>query len=289
MLAFKNSIACMYGDKGRKWIEDLPRFVSDFSRRWNLLDLKPFNNFSYNYVLSGFQENKPIVLKLGLDTENLKREAKALEVFKGFGAVEVIEQADGVLLLEGVIPGCSLKQLFPDRDEEAIIIACNVIDKLHYAPKETFHDFPTIKNWLVSLDKSCEMFEEHLLKARILRDELLVTMEMPILLHGDLHHENILAHGNEWKVIDPKGVVGEFAYEVGCFIRNPLDFPNQPDCLGILKNRIGTFSQYLNLDPQRITKWCYVQTMLSIVWACEDCLDYEDALRGLFCFEKLLD
>jgi len=31
---------------------------------------------------------------------------------------------------------------------------------------------------------------------------------LPVLLHGDLHQDNILSHGDDWLVIDPKGVIG---------------------------------------------------------------------------------
>jgi len=290
MLKFEKNIVCLYGDKGLKWLENLPFLVSSFSKGWDLSDLKVFDNLSYNYVLSGFQKDKAIVLKLGLDVENLRKEVRALKYFKKVGAVEVIEDAEGALLLEYVKPGYSLKQFFPDRDEESVLIASGVIHKLHLAAKEDFGGFPTIRDWLKSLDKPCEMFAEQLGRARMLRDELLETMGTSILLHGDLHHKNILAHGNEWKIIDPKGVVGELAYDVGCFIRNPLiDLPNHPDCIDILKNRIRAFSKNLSLDAQRITKWCYVQTMLSVVWAHEDNLDYEDVSQSLVYFQQLLD
>jgi streptomycin 6-kinase len=32
-------------------------------------------------------------------------------------------------------------------------------------------------------------------------------------LHGGLHQDNILQRGNEWTIIDPKGVVGEIEFE----------------------------------------------------------------------------
>jgi streptomycin 6-kinase len=31
---------------------------------------------------------------------------------------------------------------------------------------------------------------------------------LPVLLHGDLHQDNILSQGDDWLVIDPKGVIG---------------------------------------------------------------------------------
>ena len=271
---FKNNIINIYGDEGRKWITDLPHMVNDIALCWHLSNLNPLKNLSYNYVLSGFQERRTIVLKLSLDTKALNKEAAALKAFKGYGAVDIIDQTDGALLLECATPGSSLKHLFPNLDDDAIVIASEVIKKLHSEPTINQTAFPTINDWLTALDKPYEQFGQSLVKARLLRDELLNTMGIPLLLHGDLHHENILASGLEWKVIDPKGVIGELSYEVGCFIRNPLDaLPNHPGSLKIITNRINAFSKNLNLDPDRITKWCFVQAVLATVWALEDNVD----------------
>ena len=286
---FKNNIINIYGDEGRKWITDLPRMVNDIALCWNLSNLNPVKNLSYNYVLSGFQERRPIVLKLSLDTKALNKEATALKAFKGYGAVDIIDQTDGALLLECATPGSSLKHLFPNRETEAIVIACEAIEKLHGVPIINQNGFSTINDWLTALDKPCEQLGQSLIKARTLRNELLNTMDAPILLHGDLHHDNILAHDNNWKVIDPKGVIGELSYEVGCFIRNPLDtLPNHPDSLKIITNRINTFSENLGLNPNRITKWCFVQTVLASVWSLEDNLDLISFKHLTEIFDRLI-
>ncbi len=307
MKMFENNIINTYGDAGRKWLADLPRMVNDLALRWNLSGLKPIDNLSYNYVLSGFQGVQPIVLKLGFDINGLSAEALALKAFKGQGAVKVLDQTNGALLLEGVTPGHSLKQFFPNRDTEAIAIASEVIRILHSIPKINLKEFPTINDWLTSLDTDYEILKQHLPRARTLRDELLNTMDTPILLHGDLHHDNILfchpecisgsremlnqvQHDNGWKIIDPKGVMGELAFEVGCFIRNPLDdLPNHYDCLAIITNRIDEFSKNLRLDPNRIVKWCYVQTVLAAVWAMEDNMPHQNVFKTLSHFDLLLN
>ena len=50
---------------------------------------------------------------------------------------------------------------------------------------------------------------------------------VPMLIHGDLHHYNILIVGKySWLAIDPKGVIGPAAYEVGPLLMNPLGFLN---------------------------------------------------------------
>ena len=44
-----------------------------------------------------------------------------------------------------------------------------------------------------------------------------------LVLHGDLHHYNILSAEREpWLAIDPKGIVGEPEYEAAAFLRNNL-------------------------------------------------------------------
>lgn len=54
-----------------------------------------------------------------------------------------------------------------------------------------------------------------------LYDELMAASEERVVLHGDLHHWNILSGQREpWLVIDPKGLVGDPGYEVGAFLAN---------------------------------------------------------------------
>jgi streptomycin 6-kinase len=133
------------------------------------------------------------------------------------------------------------------------------------------YKFPSIKDWLKALDKDLDIPLLYLSKARVLRDGLLKTSSDEVLLHGDLHHDNILQNGNDWVVIDPKGIVGESCYEVAAFIRNPiaelLDSANAPS---ILKARIAEFARMTNLAEKRIRDWCFVQAVLSWSWALED-------------------
>ncbi len=289
MLLFENNITDIYGAAGQKWLENLPNMVNDLATNWHLSDLKPVENLSYNYVLSGFQSENPIILKLSLDTKGLTIETSALKAFKGRGVVEVLDQTDGALLIERAITGHSLKEFFSNREDEAIAITIKVIKKLYSLPKINQKGFLTINDWLATLDKPCEQLGQSLIKARTLRDELLNTTDAPILLHGDLHHDNILAHDNNWKVIDPKGVIGELSYEVGCFIRNPLDdLPSHPDSLKIITNRINAFSKNLNLDPDRIAKWCFVQGVLATVWALEDNINPTSFKYLTEIFDKLM-
>ncbi len=274
MTTFQSNIISIYGEKGEAWLNALPELVAAISSKLELRDLKAVANLTYNYVLSGLQGDNPIVLKLGLDSEGLAREAFALKCFAGCGAVKVLAEDNGMLLLERAVPGMSLKDYFPTKEKESIEIACGVIKKLHKASIPEAHHFPHIKDWLATLDKDWSIPDEHLQKARMLRDQLLQTSDADVLLHGDLHHDNILQNGNDWLVIDPKGVIGEATYEVAAFIRNPMpELLNHADAPNIIHNRITRFAELLELPSQRILDWCFVQAVLAWVWAIEDGCD----------------
>lgn len=274
MNIFHSNILNIYGEKGKALLNELPELVAAISSKHGLRDLKEVTNLTYNYVLLGFQGDNPIILKASLDSEGLAREAFALKCFTGYGAVKVLVEDNGMLLLERAIPGISLKSYFPNQEHESIEIACGVMKKLHQANIPTTHNFPHIKDWLKALDKDWNIPNHYLQKARQLRDQLLKTAALDVLLHGDLHHDNILQNGENWLVIDPKWVIGESAYEVAAFIRNPMpELLTHADAPTIIHNRITRFAELLELPSQRILNWCFVQAVLVWVWALEDGCD----------------
>lgn len=91
--------------------------------------------------------------------------------------------------------------------------------------------------------------------------ELLATTADPVFLHGDLHHYNILLdeRSNQFRPIDPKGLVGDAAFECVAFLRNPLDtLPFREDLFEFTIGRIERLALALNLDPARIAAWLYI-------------------------------
>ena len=109
-------------------------------------------------------------------------------------------------------------------------------------------------------------------EAETLFAELSASMAAPVLLHGDLHHDNILAaQRHPWLAIDPKGLIGEQAYETGALLRNPLQQLLQvPQPSRILSRRIDQLAEELALDRMRIRGWGLAQAVLSAWWSVED-------------------
>ena len=94
-----------------------------------------------------------------------------------------------------------------------------------------------------------------------------------VLLHGDLHHWNILSATREpWLAIDPKGVIGEREYDVGAFMRNPWGAvtPEFNELKRLLARRVDVFVEMLGFECERVIGWSLAQAMLSAWWCVED-------------------
>src|ERR671916_534549 len=147
------------------------------------------------------------------------------------------------------------------------------------APRPPDHQFPTVAGWARGFERLRHRFDggtgpmpENLVaEAEALFAELLASEGEPLLLHGDLHHENILsAEGGSWLAIDPKGVVGEAAYEAASLLHNPAGALDRPDPRGLLERRLDVLSEELGLDRGRVRAWGLAQGVLSAYWGLED-------------------
>lgn len=167
----------------------------------------------------------------------------------------MLGREEGVVLLERAVPGDLLKSSFPK--EKRIEIACKVIDKLHQAPIPSKEGFPAIEEWLAAVDKEWDLPKDHLKRARKLKNELLKKDSgRKVLLHGDLHQENILSNGKDWVVIDPKGLIGSPIHEIWACVEDPSHD---------LKFLAGCFGYPF----QDVIDWYYVRLILASCWQAE--------------------
>jgi streptomycin 6-kinase len=281
---FTQNITQVHGQTGVDWLESLPVIVADCAQRWSL-NLQPhFENLSYNFVAPAVQAgSRAVVLKAGVVKDGvpdreLLSEHDALSHFDGQGMVRLLD-ADlkvGVMLLERLTPGTPLKTIADD--ERATRIAAEVMKALwKSAPAE--HTFPSVVDWAAGLrrlrvqfDGGCGPFPAQLVeKAEALFTELIDSMDEAVLLHGDLHQNNILmSERRPWLGIDPKGVIGEPAYETGAFLRNIPLRSYEGQAKKQLARAVDQFTEQLALDRQRIVKWGIAQAVLSAWWSFED-------------------
>jgi len=250
-----------------------------YAQKWDIKISAPFDNFSYNYTAPArLADGTSVVIKTGFPSEELRAEIAALRHFNGRSIVRLYEEnrKDCIFLLEKISPGTSLAEL---DDDKATDILLNLMPKL-WKPYHGKYPFPTTKDWGRGFSRLRKRYkgETGLLnatlvdKAENLFADLLASSDSAVLLHGDLHHGNVLISEREsYLAIDPKGVLGEPAYEVGAFLRNPMpDFLKKANPRATMTKRVNRIVEKLGFDRQRIIAWGMSQAVLSAIWCDED-------------------
>ena len=279
---FARATVALHGQAGRLWLGGLPALVEDCAARWSLKVGPPFVPLSYNYAAPAEGPGGArLVLKLGVPAPELLSEMEALRLFGGRGAARLVEAdpGHGALLLERLEPGTQLLSLCEKDDRAATSAAANVMRKL-WREVPRGHAFPTAADWGRGFEKMRARFgggtgplpRRLAEEAESLFRELLASADEPVLLHGDLHHGNVLAAARgPWLAIDPKGLVGEPAYEVGALLRNPMpQLLRWPRPVGVTERRVAQLSEELGLERERVRGWGLAQAVLSAWWTIED-------------------
>ena len=263
--------------EGAAWIESLPSLIAECERRWRIRVADTQFEPSYNFVAPAVTEDGlDAVVKIGVPRTELRNEIEALRHYGGRAAVQLLaadEQA-GMLLLERVRPGSKLSGL--DDDERATAVAAGIMREL-WRPLPPAHAFPTAAEWALGFERlrrrfggGTGPFDPRLVgAAESLFEELLGSADASVLVHGDLHHVNILSAARRpWISIDPKGLAAEPAYEVGALLRNPG--PDRYLDPAVQRRRVAVLADELSFDPQRIAGWGAAQAVLSAWWTYED-------------------
>jgi streptomycin 6-kinase len=271
--SFEKNVTQVWGDKGHDWLKKLPNTIRILSKFWNLKNLNVVNNLSYNYVMSGEQDSKPIIIKIGCDQKDINRELIALNFYNKNNCIELLDHnlEYNALLLEQAIPGKSLASFYPNEDDKAIEITAKIIQSLHSKEIKIDLKLPSLNDEFKDLftphDELINSY--HIKKAQELATHLLTSQSKKVLLHGDLHHDNILLSQRGYLAIDPKGIIGDHVYEICAFIRNPNPHKILKSKKLIL-HRLELFSEYLSIDKQRLHEWIYVKAVLEACWAMND-------------------
>jgi streptomycin 6-kinase len=214
-------------------------------------------------VVPARRGDEQVVLKIQWPHEEAAHEADALRLWNGEGAVRLLAH-DGekhALLIERCSPGTSLASA-DGMDGLAVLI-----DLLRRLWKPAASPFRLLSEeateWAAALPaewaaagRPCE--RELVDAALTAITELCGSQGEAVLLHQDLHGENVLAAAREpWLVIDPKPLAGERAFALAPIIRS-FEFGHSRQAV---VDRLGRLSQALHLDRNRARGWAIAQTM----------------------------
>jgi streptomycin 6-kinase len=246
----------------------------DVARDWNIVLSRPFGLLNYSYVAPAGDD---AVLKVVSphDEESI-HEADALELWAGDGAVRAlrVDRPRRSLLLERVWPGSDLAVL---ADAPATEIAVDVASRLWRPAAAPFHWIGHhVPRWLAQAQPESAAGRRLLDLARERFDELDVRSDT--LVHGDLHHHNILNAGTRYVAIDPKPMVGEPEFDVPPFLWNATGSRMTRE---ETERRLSVFAA-AGLDERRMRAWALIRGAYLTVgdWVGDHAVEVLEAIQS---------
>ncbi|MDQ3180298.1 MAG: aminoglycoside phosphotransferase family protein [Acidobacteriota bacterium] len=262
---------------GEQWLNDLPRIIGELEETWSLKVEKPFPNLSYNFVAPcAFISGAKAVLKIALPLNNpeIFNEANFLNMADGKGAVRLLkfDKNHRAILLEQLTPGKHLKEVCQADEKKAVKIAIKILSEILKKPSED-SAFLRLEDWFKGFDGAAKTTfpREYISRATEFYEELSCSPHK-FLIHGDLHHENILsATRKPFLAIDPKGIIGDVGYEIAVFLNNHLWWlASDANLKEKLNNAVQQFSEAFEIEPRDLRKWAFAQIILSAWWTFDE-------------------
>jgi streptomycin 6-kinase len=190
--------------------------------------------------------------------------------WQGEGAAQVLAWHQDGILLERAQGRLSLAQMVRDgEDRQATAILCQVVARLHAPRAEPLPELIPLDQWFNSLWPAAQAHGGMLRLSATVAAELLTSPREQTVLHGDIHHDNVLDFSERgWLAIDPKRLYGERAFDYANIFCNPnYGIATDPD---IFLCRVEQVSRLAGLDRQRLLQWILAWAGLSAAWFMED-------------------
>lgn len=208
-----------------------------------------------------------VILKIRIDN-GFDNEILALKLFQGEHFCKMYEYSfeDEAYLMERIVPAHTLYESAPR--SERIRIITGIFKGMH-RPGMPDRAFPTYAQWFVEGKEGtknredCKELDRYLDSAEGMLAELCKKYTRQLLLHGDLHHENILKNEKGgYTVTDPKGVIGDPVFDLSRFILDEFrdDLTSEP------KDAIIDFVQKLGdgvgIPCETLLRCLFIETVI---------------------------
>lgn len=250
--------AALHQDLFRPWLEQWQLTVEGeafASRNGNLLPVS----------LRG----RPAMLKVSQVPQE-QAGAQLMAWWAGEGAAPVLAHDREALLLERAQGCATLASMVEDGDDdEATRILCSVIGRLHKPSQKPLPALIPLEQGFESLWRGAAMHGGTLQLCATAARELLASVQDVGVLHGDIHHGNVLDFGPcGWLAIDPKGLFGERGFDYANIFCNPDH--HSALAPGRFARRLEIVVDASGIERSRLLCWVLAWAGLSASWMLED-------------------
>jgi streptomycin 6-kinase len=239
-----------------RWRETAPALADELAHDWDLRLGEPYTPGVPSHVVRAeLSDGTPAALKVFWPHREAEQEADALERWGGDGAVRLLARDDArnAMLLERCEPGTFLS----DADDDPLAVFVELLPRL-WRSGEGFRPVAEEADWWLEHDLAAVPGRRYRDAAAHFLRELVPTQGEQVLVHQDLHGENVLAAQREsWLVIDPKPLAGEREFSVAPIVRSSELGHSKADVL----YRLDRLCSELELDRERALGWTVAQTV----------------------------
>lgn len=274
---------------------DMADTLSAYIAAWDLSGVTPLSvGRSTSSVYEVRYQNAPAVLKILTDVgiEDESGGAVALACWDGEGAVRLLNHDGGAHLIE-YADGEDLKAMVHrGEDERATAIIGDVLNKIHgaYTGAPPPGLTPLRERFSSLFEAAAERGPSSIYaRAAIVAEKLLSSPLDAHVLHGDMHHENVIhCEGRGWLAIDPKGVYGERIYDATSTVLNAHGVDPLIEDPARIRRTIDSLAGALGVDPVRLLRFTFAGACLSASWSIEDEENPAHALKMAGIMEPML-
>ena len=276
------------------FLEKVQSRLDKYTKLWQLSDLSFMPTDTANLLFSCESDRYgSCVLKVCIPGPEVQTEVNCLLAYQGRGYCKLwaYDLSDDVLLLERIYPGSQMWMVEDYRDRARLLGTCILNLKLDemaalcYAKEQLssnellLKQYPTYLTWLEKVYRNLAKIDG--------LDEVLIYLDKAIevytklkkchqnicLLHGDLHHENMLLNSEAgYTIIDPKGVADAPVMEGARFLMNEIIGRN-----GIIireedkiREMVAIISSIIGVSKEDLLKSLFIDITLSGSWTLEE-------------------
>jgi len=249
--------------------------LDECTRRWRV-SIERVVTTETSLIAFGERDGHRVVLKLARTEASEWRSGELLSKFDGAGVLQALEFNDGAVLMERLEPAIDLSALvIGGRDDEATGILAAIIARMRRVWPPV-HGVPAAADLVKEFQwyrHNCDglMPDSMIDKAERLFGQLCASQSDVRILHGDLHHYNVLFDTRRgWLAVDPSGIHAELEYEVGASLRNPIDAPDLLAQEQTAVRRLRIYEAALGFNADRALRWAFCQAVLAALWPSEE-------------------
>lgn len=238
--------------------------------RWHLVaDGAPIVTHA-SHLLPVHHRGAPAMLKIATMPDE-QAGGTVMQYWNGTGAARVLEYDGAAILLERATGPRSLAEMACNgADDEATRILCDTARRLHMPRPNPPQDLIPLADWFQELPPAAESHGGILARCWAETQHLLATERDVVVLHGDLHHDNVLDFGPRgWLAIDPKSLIGERGFDYANIFTNPdLSDPTRPIAIEphIFTRRLDIVVAESGIARDRLLAWILAWCGLSATW-----------------------